>query len=243
MGICSDCHAGCCRSFAVPMTGADVIQIVDSQQKTFWEFGCRWADPEGMIARNYAPHFHFADEPRTQFVICLRHVESEQHPGTSRCIFLKEESPSEEVPLGRAGCSIYESRPAACRVFPVKFNQAGELPIIYDVPPRGRPGTEPVYDLCPRQWTKQDVDPIQSMQDLAIAKHEMIFFNHVAQIWNQRPAEWEVFPEFLKLVYQNRVLEERDLAQEFPSYEFQQPATVKFPVIYDPPAESRGKVA
>src|SRR5690606_34649025 len=27
MGLCSGCHAGCCRSFAVPVSGADVLRI------------------------------------------------------------------------------------------------------------------------------------------------------------------------------------------------------------------------
>ena len=31
MSQCLDCHAGCCRSFAVPITGADVLRIERSE--------------------------------------------------------------------------------------------------------------------------------------------------------------------------------------------------------------------
>src|SRR5688572_7889481 len=101
MSQCQTCHAGCCRSFAVPITGADVLRIERQVGLNFWEFACRWADPEGKIARRYAPHFHFEDEPRTPFVLCLRHEASAFHKSTTKCRFLVESQPSREAPLGQ----------------------------------------------------------------------------------------------------------------------------------------------
>ncbi len=89
------CHAGCCRSFAVPVTGADILRIQREQQLSFWDFVCRWEDPESKIARNYAPHFHFADEPDTPFVVCLTHTASQSFPETSKCGFLVEDAAHE----------------------------------------------------------------------------------------------------------------------------------------------------
>lgn len=208
MSQCQTCHAGCCRSFAVPITGADVLRVERQVGLNFWEFACRWADSEGKIARKYAPHFFFEDEPKTPFVLCLRHEASKFHPGTTKCRFLVESQPSGEEPLGQARCGIYASRPMACRAFPTKFNVTGELAVIHDVPAKGRSENHPAYALCPRAWRPDEIDPIQAPQDLAVARYEMDFFHSIAGIWNRAARPFSVFPDFLRLVYQNRVMRE-----------------------------------
>ena len=211
MSLCESCHAGCCRSFAVPVTGADIIRIEQSLQLDFWDFVCRWTDPEGAIAGKYAPHLQFADDPGTDYVICLMHEQSDILKKTTKCRFLMECEPDEEHPLGVARCGIYESRPSACRAFPTKLSAAGDLAVIYDVPERGRQDPDPAYQLCPRPWEPSDVDPMSTYQTLAVAQAEMEFFKRVADIWNRSPRQWTVFPEFLRLVYSNRVSCERDM--------------------------------
>ena len=203
---CSSCHAGCCRSFAVPVTGADILRIERDAGLSFEEFACRWADPDAAISRGMAPRFYFDDQPQIPFVICLRHESSVQHAGTTRCRFLDEQLPTADQPLGAARCSIYASRPAACRTFPTKFNATGELTVLYDLPPRGRQVDHPVYALCPRPWRQDEIDPLTGPQDLAVAKFEMEFFRSVARLWNQAPRPFDAFADFLRLVYRNRVL-------------------------------------
>ena len=232
MSPCDSCHAGCCRSFAVPVTGADIIRIEQGRGLSFWEFACRWADPQGKIARSYAPHFHFADEPETPFVICLMHADSAFLKGTTKCRFLMECAPDEEHPLGQARCGNYEHRPSACRAFPTKLNQTGDLAIIYSVPEKGRSG-DPAYELCPRDWIPADLDPIQTVQDLVVAKYEMTFFTQLAKIWNRAPREWSVFPDFLHAVYAQRIIPENFdevRAEELPSG----PMSIPFPVAERP---------
>ena len=205
MSLCASCHSGCCRSFAVPVTGADILRIQSGCGLTFWDFVVRWADEEGNIARNHAPQFHFDDEPETPFVICLMQDDSDYFPETSRCKFLLEEAPTDEQPLGTARCGIYNQRPGACRAFPAKLNSTNELAIIYDVPATGRDSGHPIHQLCPRQWTPRDLDPIQQIQDLVVAKYEMNFFHVLAEAWNRQPGPWNLFPDFLKMVYTNRL--------------------------------------
>lgn len=237
MSPCEGCHAGCCRSFAVPVTGADILRIQRNLQLSFWEFVCRWEDPTGKIARNYAPHFRFADEPDTPFVICLSHSGSKNFPTTSKCAFLVEEAPTEEVPLGTAHCGIYENRPAACRAFPTKFNETEELAIIYDVPTSGRAANQhPAYTLCPREWEPKDFDSLELLQHLAVAKFEMRFFHQIAAIWNRQPRQWGMFPAFLDLVYSSRVLREPAKSEENPDI-------IAFPTKREPVEKSRRRAA
>lgn len=229
MSPCQTCHAGCCRSFAVPVTGADILRIERDLGLCFWDFACRWADPHDIIARNSAPHFHFSDEPQTRFVICLMHAKSEFLSGTTKCRFLTEGAPDAEHPIGMARCGIYASRPATCRTFPTKLNDTGDLTIIHDVPERGRTQDHPAYHLCPRQWEPSDLDPLDSMQNLVVARSEMIFFTQVSQVWNLCPRPWSLFPEFLRLVYARRVV--REAVAEDEVVEDEAPATIKFPTV------------
>ncbi|QDT63680.1 YkgJ family cysteine cluster protein [Calycomorphotria hydatis] len=224
MSPCQSCHAGCCRSFAVPLTGADILRIERDLSLTFWDFACRWADPEGTISRRYAPQFYFSDEPQTPFVISLTHQASEFLPGSSKCRFLMEGPPENGAPLGEARCGIYHSRPSACRAFPTKFNETGELTVLYDIPTETRSGQHKAYQLCPRPWEVEDIDPIQAPQDLAVAKFEMLFFHSIASVWNQNPREFELFPEFLRVVYERRVMSEQVEA----------PATIPLPRVETP---------
>lgn len=213
MSQCASCHAGCCRSFAVPVTGADILRIQAGQKLTFWDFVCRWADPHGEIARKHAPQFFFRDEPETPFVICLTHEASLQFSGTTRCRFLSEGSATIEHPAGISKCGIYADRPGACRAFPAKMNATGELAILYDVPAYGRQEQQPAFKLCERPWRPEDLDPVQQVQDLVVAQYEMSFFHRLAGGWNRRPGLWSDFPAFIEFVYANR-LQRDDAADE-----------------------------
>ena len=207
---CEGCHAGCCRSFAIPLSGVDVMRL-EAAGHTFWEFACRWADESGQIAGRYAPHVHFADDPQTPFVLGLLHDASAVFPGTPKCRFLQEGLPSDEAPLGVGRCGVYADRPAACRVFPKKLDARGELVQLQPIPPRGTDRPEEVFTLCPRPWTSADIDPIETPGEIAAADYEMRFFSRVVQMWNRDPGEWVDFPDFLRGVYLNRV---RDVEAE-----------------------------
>ena len=99
------------------------------------------------------------------------------------------------------------------------MNATGELVVIHEVPDRVRTQPAQVYDLCPRQWEPEDVNAIQTPQDLAVASYEMTFFHQLASLWNKSPLAWSQFPDFLRIVYANRV--QREVAEE--------PVTIKFP--------------
>lgn len=228
MSQCATCHAGCCRSYVVPLTGADILRIMSDQQVTFWDFVCRWADPQGTIALKYAPHFYFSDAPHVPFVISLIQQPSTHFPQTNRCKFLDEGPPTAEHPLGISKCGIYESRPSACSVFPTKFDRAGELAILCDVPAQGPAGGEQVYQLCSQPWQPRELDPIRQVQHLIIAKYEMNFFAKLASSWNARPGDWRLFPEFLELVYANRVLPKDAEADAVDAPAGDSPATLPF---------------
>ena len=201
---CEGCHGGCCRSFAVPLTGADVFRLTAATGLGFWEVACRWPDADGKISRKYAPALHFADEPAAT-VLALAHQDSSALPGSTRCRFLGETAPDDSHPLGVGRCGVYGDRPAACRSFPTRFAADGNLVTVHDVPDRGREGVHPAYELCPRPWTAADVDPLEAPAQLAAARWEMDFFRQVAAAWNRAARPSAALPAYLEAVYAGRV--------------------------------------
>ena len=202
---CENCHAGCCRAFVVPITGSDVLRI-EKTGLTFWDFAVRWSDPDGQIARRLAPQLYFADAGDEPFVLGLMHTASETLPGSGRCRFLRETTPTEDTPLGRGECGLYEHRPATCRVFPAKFDSGRELVQLEPIAQNGRPADpHPAYSMCPREWTARDLDAVETPAAIATAEHEMTFFHKVAALWNRRRGDWVDFPPFLRLVYGARL--------------------------------------
>lgn len=206
MSPCHGCHAGCCRAFAVPVTGADVVRMERELARDFWSFVCRWEDHDGAISAGVVPQLFFDDTPNVPYVLCLLHEASGNFPKTTKCSFLREQPRSAESPLGTAACSIYESRPLSCRIFPTRLSDSGSLAVLYDVPANGRPSDpSPAFDLCQRSWSVDEVDPVAAVQNLVVMKFELQFFGQVAALWNRAPGRWQDFPEFLRLVYDGRV--------------------------------------
>ena len=198
MGLCGGCHGGCCRAFAVPVSGSDILRILSRPQTSFWDVACRWEDSQGKIAGSLAPHFFFSDEPQTPFVICLLRAESRQYAGTECCKFLKELPPTPEAPLGRSECGIYDHRPGVCRIFPATLDVDDQV-AFRDT--RCSASTAPALRLCPRPWQMSDSNPLQVLQDLRSASGEMMLFHEFATAWNRRPLEWSLFPSILEQVY------------------------------------------
>lgn len=223
MSPCQNCHAGCCRSFAVSITGADIIRIERDLKLNFWDFVCRWEDREGLITRGQAPQFFFDDEPSVPFAICLMHSQSQFFQKSTKCRFLMEGAPDRDYPLGQARCGIYGSRPSACRIFPTRLSSSGQIAEIYDIPSHGRHEQLPIYELCPRPWIPADLDPVQTVEDLVIARFEQLFFQQLARVWNKSPQSWASFPDFIRFVYEKRLI--RKTASEM---EAEIPATIPF---------------
>jgi hypothetical protein len=197
---CAGCHAGCCRAYAVPLTGRDIFRIVTQRKVPFWKFVCRWADPSGRISQDIAPHFFFDDDRQTPYVITLLQTESRVFPGTRRCVFLNETEPSGGAPRGKGRCTIYEDRPVACRVFPARLDDAGNL-AVHAVPAPSGESTHAAYQLCARPWSVADLDQDDAIKNLQECAREMDLFNAVARRWNDDPGPWPLFPDYLELIY------------------------------------------
>jgi Fe-S-cluster containining protein len=183
----------------VPLTGFDVIRIIEERGHSFADFVCRWADPDGLISRQIAPQFRFEDDPETPFVIGILQNESIAYPGTRKCRFLVETPDASRAGASRSICSIYESRPGACRVFPFRFEPSGSVGIQPGVTKSN--GALPPTSLCPSEWIVSDEQRQQAELDLTNCLQQMSLFRLIAERWNAEPGPWPLFPAFLVDIY------------------------------------------
>lgn len=204
---CRACHAGCCRSFVVPVTGHDLLRIRHATGLEVWDFACRWEDDGSTIPEEFAPRLVFPDAPDRKFVVGLKHVLSTLFPATDRCEFLRE-SPLEPTAGGSLSetsgcathCEIHSSRPGVCRLFPLKLDTSGSYEQ-RELPTHGRDSSDPAYRLCPRDWTPDELRSAHPPELQDEVRGDLLVWREVASLWNETGLSAEHFPEFLDAIY------------------------------------------
>jgi Fe-S-cluster containining protein len=110
---CFGCFTPCCYSYVVPVTALDVWRLQRS-------FAAPWQKlvevQSGSI--DYWDSFRL-DESALRWSLRLQH-----RPAGQACRLLVE------VPGGHARCGAHEGRPLACRAYPYKITDAGDIAFI-----------------------------------------------------------------------------------------------------------------
>ncbi len=108
-GSCSNCEGRCCTYYIVPITGYDLWRIVQAQRLAPSSFTTRlpedYPTATGYILRPSGPTYSLA----------LRHHEGRRND--IPCVFLMQ------LREGVQRCGIYDSRPSACRTYPMRLNE------------------------------------------------------------------------------------------------------------------------
>ncbi|HNW34662.1 MAG TPA: YkgJ family cysteine cluster protein [Candidatus Ozemobacteraceae bacterium] len=102
---CGRCDARCCRTFLVPLNGADIIRLSRHLAVPIGE----WCvlEPISDATTEYT-YFSIRLTGEERYIPCLNRE-------NGSCIFLQRSSL-------RAGCGIYEARPGMCRSYPITFS-------------------------------------------------------------------------------------------------------------------------
>jgi len=215
MLICESCHSGCCRKYAVALTGYDILNISKTLKidpLSFAEISPVENDENIEYQSKYTALFKFTDENKDIFYrFNLKMNESELVPGTLKCQFLLEQysDPSNLCIEGIVGrCEIYSCRPFVCAAYPAIFDATEKQGVIKNVGAKSKSSEHPIYNLCSRKITSEDfADSLdQIMKALIMRKYELEYFKNLADYWNQKPGSLNDFLSFMATVYQNRVI-------------------------------------
>jgi Fe-S-cluster containining protein len=103
---CDGCAADCCRGYEVVLFGWDAVRI--ARARPFDEFVTLAGAPEPDVNHQLLLDATLPIGQRSYHQLELRRVPDARLP--LRCTFLVENR-----------CSIYETRPCACRAYPVQF--------------------------------------------------------------------------------------------------------------------------
>jgi|GEM_PF-2404997 len=102
---CDRCDARCCRTYLVPLNGADIIRLSKYLATPIGEW-CVMEPIRGAISE-YA-YFSIRLTGEERYIPCLKREDDS-------CIFFQRSSP-------RAACGIHEARPGMCRSYPITFS-------------------------------------------------------------------------------------------------------------------------
>lgn len=215
MLICETCHAGCCRNFAIGLTGYDILNIhttLKVDYSSFIQIIPVQNEEDIKYQAKYAALFRFSDcETGIYYRFSMRMSKSPIITDTIKCIFLMEWlneplNPSNDKINSK--CGIYNCRPLICSTFPSKFDMTGKQGIIFNVNSSNLNQGNPIYNQCPRKITEQDIadSKDQIMKNLIMRKYEGDYFQNLSDYWNQKPGTIKEFFAFIKNVYQNRIV-------------------------------------
>lgn len=101
---CNRCDARCCRTYVVPLNGADIRRLSEHLRTPIHE----WCvlEPLSEPIREYA-YFSIRLKGEERFIPCLKRE-------NGACTFLRRSNP-------RAACGIHDARPGMCRSYPITF--------------------------------------------------------------------------------------------------------------------------
>lgn len=213
MKICESCHSGCCRNYAVGLTGYDILNIAKTlnvDPVSFVQIIPVKDENDIEYKSKYAALFRFTDVEDTFYLFGMRMTESQLVQGTIKCHFLLEwylnpHKPSLDSIIAR--CGIYNCRPLTCSSFPYKLDTTEKFANVLDLTSNNNKGVHPVYNVCSRKITRDDLPESSDgiLQDLVMRKYELEYFKDMAEYWNQKPGTIDEFLAFMKITYQNRV--------------------------------------
>jgi Fe-S-cluster containining protein len=155
---CSTCSL-CCRSYLVPLCGHDVWSISRNLGLEPAQFTIAWQEEEPSVDGFRLER----DGPLFSLVLDKRSWTQQQ----SACIFLMR------LPGGHDRCGIYESRPAACRAYPMLLVEG-----------RAQLRDDP---LCaPNAWPAGEVGRPSWRDTLEAAHNHFDVYSVVRSVWDQR---------------------------------------------------------
>lgn len=178
---CFDCHAPCCVSYVVPITGFDLWRMTRV-------LGLGWRDVADVKSDQgrYWDCFRLDDSE-------LRHGLYLRTRSTGACQFLLD------LPGGHQRCGAHDGRPLACRIYPFKVTGSSQL------------GIELLtHAMCPppqKALYQRDVEDARPMVTSELLERELYLvavarWNAMAQtISHASPLAVDEFVEWLTRLY------------------------------------------
>ncbi len=158
------CHAGCCRSFVVPLTGQDIRRLAAASGRPLWDFACRWDDEDSALPEEFAPRLTFPTRPAD---VCPRRqtLAERGFPGHGPLRVSDGNRDETSPPTGATPrCPLH-------RPMFHPLGTTGSVPTVSaevgaggnheqrELPQHGRATSESAYKLCPRDWTPTNCRP------------------------------------------------------------------------------------
>ncbi|VVB56989.1 Uncharacterised protein [uncultured archaeon] len=155
---CGSCGVKCCNRFAVPITGFDILRILEKLGGEPTEF-CELADARTIEGSPHSRVFIFDKGVMGERLLVLK-----RHPKTNWCHFSRHSM----------GCAIWGYHPLVCRSYPFILKD-GKLAYTKNY-------------VCPRNWEKGEYDEERVRKTVEAQNSEIEDYNRLVRAWNAERA-------------------------------------------------------
>jgi len=169
---CASCGVKCCNRFAVPITGFDLIRLIEKTGLEIDKF-CRLADSKYIESAPHSLVFIFNKGELEERLLTLIRKKNEY------CVFSKHSK----------GCGVWGSHPMVCRAYPFTVDEKGNIQSVKNF-------------VCPRKWEKNEYAERAVKAVVAKQNLEIEAYNKIVRKWNadhsKEKGEKEFFEYLIK---------------------------------------------
>ena len=156
---CASCGVRCCNRFAVPITGFDVVRIMEATGRKPPEFA-QLAPAQNIESAPHTPAFIFEEGQMEERLLSLHRLKN------NYCTFS----------LHSSGCSIWGHHPLVCKTYPFVVDDTGRLKYTKNF-------------VCPRKWEKHEYDERRMLVLGEQMNAEIEEYNKLVRKWNATQAK------------------------------------------------------
>ncbi|MFH0927166.1 MAG: YkgJ family cysteine cluster protein [Candidatus Micrarchaeota archaeon] len=167
---CASCGVKCCNRFAVPITGFDLVRLIEKTGLVPHEF-CHLADAKNIEAAPHSLVFIFVDGKLEERLLSLKRKKN------MYCIFSNHSK----------GCGVWGAHPFVCRAYPFTTDERGEIKYVKNF-------------VCPRKWEKGEYVERVVKKVVAAQNQEIAEYNKIVRKWNAQHSKGGSEGEFFEFL-------------------------------------------
>lgn len=156
---CASCGVRCCNRFAVPLTGFDLVRLVEKTGLEIHEF-CELADSKNIEAAPHSLVFIFEGGEMRERLLTLRRKKN------MYCVFSGHSR----------GCVVWGAHPFVCRAYPFCIGEDGKIKYVKNF-------------VCPRKWENKEYLEKIIRETIFRQNLEIEEYNKIVRKWNAKFAK------------------------------------------------------
>ena len=183
---CATCGVRCCNRFAVPITGFDLVRILEKKQTLDYSQICELADAKNIESAPHSLVFIYNDKKLEEKLLTLIRKKN------MYCIFSKHSR----------GCDAWGAHPYVCKAYPFCI--------------KDKKITYVKNFACPRKWQNNEYDESAIRKIVQKQNDEIEQYNKIVREWNAKFSTTRDQQHFFEyLIFESRKIIQKEQQKNY----------------------------